>query len=354
MTGPGWIRIVLRSAALVLFNVIIGVALLEGIFLTLLHSPGLTARSPKPVQRLVQQIYRHFNRMLVQFDPACAVYDPEVTYTLKPGACTFRNIEFETRIEVNGRGVRDREAALDHPDVIVVGDSHAMGWGVEQNEAFPKVLAQRTGLNVLNAAVSSYGTAREMLLLNRFDTSHLQVLVIQYADNDLPENRSFREHEGRLPITPESDYQQIVRYYASQQAYYPGKYVFRLVMKLLRLEEPEPDQLRMDPITPMDEAELFVYVVTHGARVPLNEVQLVVLEVNQDIGPRRPFMAALDQFKRNEANPPYIQRLITLDTAVLLSPEDFFVLDDHMKPSGHQAIGEALANAITSSLRKQG
>lgn len=331
-----------------LFNLVVALVLLEGMLLLLLHAPGLTDLSPRPVKRLVQQLYRHFNRMLLQFDPACAVYDPEVTYTLRPGTCTFTNLEFRTTIRVNRLGVRDSEASLDGPDVIVVGDSHAMGWGVEQDESFPRVLARQTGLKVLNAAVSSYGTAREMILLNRFDTKRLRTLIVQYADNDLPENRSFREHEGRLPITPEADYQRIVAYYAAQQSYYPGKYVFRLLMKVMKLEQPEPDQLRMDPISPGNEAELFLYVLTHGSHVPLDGVQIIVLEVNQEIEPRRPFLAALANIRRHEDNPAYVRSLVTLDTAPFLKPHDFYVLDDHMKPSGHEAIGAALARLVRS------
>ena len=64
----------------------------------------------------------------------------------------------------------------------------------------------------------------------------------------------------------EAQYQNIVRHYTSQRSYYPGKYVYRLFLKVFRLEEPEPDQLRMDPATPTEEAELFVNALTHAGR----------------------------------------------------------------------------------------
>jgi hypothetical protein len=339
----------LKTVGLIAFNIVVACVLLEGVFLVLLHFPSVTAVSPRPVQRLAQQIYRHFNRSLIQFAEACAVYDPEVTYTLKPGTCTFENLEFKNTFNVNRLGVRDDDASLDGPEIIVLGDSHAMGWGVEQRETLSRVLARTCGLKVLNAAVSSYGTAREMTLLNRLDTSRLRFLIVQYADNDLLENRAFREHGGHLPITARADYQRIVRYYAAQRGYYPGKYLFRLSMKKLKLEEPEPDQPRMDPATPTDEAELFLYVLTHSSRVQLDAVQIIVFEVNQDIQPRRPFIAALDEVKRHDGNPPFVRRLVTLDTATVLTPRDFYVLDDHMKASGHQAIGEALSSLVRAN-----
>jgi hypothetical protein len=339
----------LRTVGFIIFNIVVACALLEGVFLLFLHVPRATAMAPRPIRRLVQQIYRHFNRSLIQFDEACAIYDPEVTYTLKPGTCTFGNLEFQNTFNVNRLGVRDDEASLDGPEIIVLGDSHAMGWGVEQGETLSHVLARKCGLKVLNAAVSSYGTAREMMLLNRLDTSRLRYLIIQYADNDLPENRAFRERGGHLPISPRADYQRIVDYYAGQSGYYPGKYLFRLSMKVLKLEEPEPDQLRMDPVAPNEEAELFLFVLTHASRAQLDGVQIIVFEVNQDIEPRRPFIAALNAAKHGDGQPPFVRHLVTLDTATVLTPRDFYVLDDHMKASGHQAIGEALSSLVRSN-----
>src|SRR4029079_2223203 len=149
--------------------------------------PRLTAASPAPVRRLVQQVYRHFNRALIQFNPECARYDADVTYTLKPPGCTVGNLEFDNTYDVNHLGLRDTEADLVAPDVIVIGDSHAMGWGVNQDQAFPRVLAQKTGLKVLNAAVSSYATVREMRMLDRLDTAHLKELGSQDGDTDAPE-----------------------------------------------------------------------------------------------------------------------------------------------------------------------
>ena len=51
----------------------------------------------------------------------------------------------------------------------MLGDSYAMGWGVEQGESFPEILEAATGLRVLNAGVPSYGTPRELLMLERLD-----------------------------------------------------------------------------------------------------------------------------------------------------------------------------------------
>ncbi|HEY3384090.1 MAG TPA: hypothetical protein VGK32_20190 [Vicinamibacterales bacterium] len=340
------LKTIRRFVALVLVNALVVGILLEGFFVVMLHAPRLVAVSPKPLQRLVQQVYRHFNRAFIQFEPGCARYDPEVTYTLRPGGCTFGNIEFQNAYAVNHLGVRDTEASLEAPEIIALGDSHVMGWGVGQDEPFARVLARATGRKTLDAGVSSYGTVRELTLLNRLDTSHLKVLVIQYADNDLPENLAFRRYGNRLPIMTEAQYQGIVRYYTSQRGYFPGKYAFRLFMKVSHLEEPEPVDLKMPAATPTEEAELFLNAVQHATNKNLDGVQLVVLEINQQLVPPRPFIAALAEVKSRESYPEYIRRLVTVDTTRVLTRKEFYVLDDHMNAGGHRAVGEALAQAI--------
>jgi len=340
-------KTIIRALTFIAFNIVVALGLLEGLLLLLLHAPSLTGATPRPVRRLVQQVYRHFNRMLIQFDPNCSRYDPLLTYTLRAGECTFSNIEFSTRIYANPLGVRDDDEALVAPEVIVLGDSHVMGWGVEQDETLVRAFARATGLKTLDAGVSSYGTVREMRMLDRLDTTHLKYLIVQYADNDLPENRSFREHDGSIPITPEDQYRKIVDYYRAQRSYYPGKYVFRLFMKISRLEAPEPDQLTMGNASPAEEADLFLNVLAHGTQTtPLDDVQVIVFEINEQIQPPRPFIAALDQARRRADYPAWIQRLIAVDVAPKLTPQDFFVLDDHMRPSGHRKVGEALAAVI--------
>lgn len=346
-------RAILKSLAFVAFTAVVAGVIVEGLLLLMLHVPRLTGASPRPVRRLVQQIYRHFNRALIQFDPQCARYDAGLAYTLKPGTCTFENIEFRSEVHVNRLGLRDDEVSLEGPEVIVLGDSHAMGWGVEHDRTFVRVLARKSGLKILNAAISSYGTVREMMLLDRLDVSRLRVLVVQYSDNDLVENRTFREHGDRLPILSETQYHDVTRYYAGQRSYYPGKYIYRLFMKGLRLESPEPGQVTMEPATPMDEATLFINALAHAGRAPLNNVQVIVFEVNEQLQQRRPFIDALESAKRNDAYPPFVEQLTAIDVSSVLTPSHFFVLDDHLNARGHQAVGEKIGEALAELLRAQ-
>jgi hypothetical protein len=87
--------------------------------------------------------------------------------------------------------LRDDEESLFSPEIVVVGDSQAMGWGVSQDLTFSSLLENALGKPILNAAISSYGTARELKILERIDLSNLKFLIIQYSDNDYRENRTY-------------------------------------------------------------------------------------------------------------------------------------------------------------------
>ena len=119
-------------------------------------------------------------------------YDPELTYRLRPGACTFSELEFVTDYRINSLGVRDDEASLDGPEIIVLGDSFAMGWGVEQQESFleqgeiamkPLILKDVADLVGVHESTVSRATTRKYMLTPRglfelkyFFSSHVRTM----------------------------------------------------------------------------------------------------------------------------------------------------------------------------------
>ena len=336
-----------RAAAVLAFNVVVAVILLELTLFGLLRVPSITAAAPGVVRTFAQKIYRHFQRNIIQYDAACAQYDAALGYTLKPGTCRFANLEFSNEFRINSRGLRDDEDALRQPEVIFLGDSQAMGWAVAQEQAMPQALARKTGLKVLNAAISSYGTARERSLLDTLDRSRLRALVIQYCDNDSPENQAFAAAGNVLPVMSEATYDRAVSLVAGENRYYPGKYSFRLGMKALQLERPETDNAPLDPtMTPAGEARLFIEALMHGGRADLNGVVVVVFEINSNLAQPRSFLAALSQVKTDRAFPSYIRDMVLIETEGTLGPADFFVLDDHLTAGGNDRVAAMVAGAL--------
>ncbi|MFM7142808.1 MAG: SGNH/GDSL hydrolase family protein [Alphaproteobacteria bacterium] len=138
--------------------------------------------------------------------------DGRLGWTGRPGvALRFRERSFDVLVEQGADGFRrqDPEPPAEAPRrVLVLGDSLAWGWGVEQGQLFTDELQRRLGPRVAieNRAVSSYGTAQEMLLMEdllqrkRYDAVILVFSRTDPGDNvdDMKLRPAFRFVDGRL------------------------------------------------------------------------------------------------------------------------------------------------------------
>lgn len=101
---------------------------------------------------------------------------------------------FCSRFRTNSLGMRDREYTLENGQnlrVLVVGDSMTEGWGVEGEEAYPKVLENRflRDIEVWNLGVVSYGTDQELQQLRRFiGQSRPHLVLLGFYENDVADN----------------------------------------------------------------------------------------------------------------------------------------------------------------------
>ncbi len=169
---------------------------------------------------------------IIQNKEECAKYDKELFYTLKPGNCIFNIADSTEAYAINSLGVRDDEASLLKPKILFLGDSFTMGWGVSNEQTYAQIIENKTGIKVLNAGISSYGTAREMGLLKRIDTSNLKYLIIQYCPNDHEENISFLKNNNILRVSNEAKFNELVSQEKRKVNYYPSKYIFDIYKEL--------------------------------------------------------------------------------------------------------------------------
>lgn len=329
---------------LLLLSVFFSLALAEGFFALLLSRPALIASMPRNLLSHLRTYYLHHDRTLVQAMPECARYDPGLFYTLRPGSCRFQAREFDVEIRVNSAGLRDDEQSLLAPDVIVAGDSFAMGWGVGQDEAFPQLVEKQSGLRVLNAGIPSFGSVREMRLLDRLDVSHLRYLLIQYDDNDEPENTEFFRRDNNLMISPEAVYADVQRK-ARRHRYWLGKATFEILKGILH-PEPLP---KAAEVTPKQEARVFVNAVLHATRVDLSNVQVIVFELDPYDVSRDEFEMALLRETALEGHKPFVRGMRVLDLRGQIGPEDYYQLDDHLRPRGHAKLARLLAEELKSA-----
>ena len=139
-----------------LFTTFILLGISEGIANLFLNNPSLIQNTI--FIRPFKTYYKIYDRNAIQYVPEFGMYNNITSYTLRPGSFVFSNRAFSNHFSVNSIGVRDDEQSIVSPEIIVLGDSHAMGWGVDQDSTFAYLIDNRFSEHVLNAAISSYGT----------------------------------------------------------------------------------------------------------------------------------------------------------------------------------------------------
>jgi hypothetical protein len=127
-------------------------------------------------------------------------FDKDVGYVLNPG---FEGIiqreEFKTKIHINKNGLigKSYEEKTDSIyRILVLGDSFAFGFGVEENETFSIKLEKllnagsRQRYEVINAGVPGYGTVDQLnFLKSRGKDIKPDLVIMQFlSDNDFSEN----------------------------------------------------------------------------------------------------------------------------------------------------------------------
>lgn len=307
-------------------------------------------RIPAFLSKGYRALYVYHNCNVIQVSPECSEYDSNFYYNLKPNnTCTFSNIEFSNTFTSNSKGFRDDDSSLIQPQIICTGDSFMMGWGVDQQQALPAQLEQLTGKRTLNTAMSSFGTARELMRYRLLDTSAVQYLVIQYCGNDNAENKIFIDHQNKLPISSRASYDSLKVKQEWSKRYFPGKY-FLLAAKFWAKEKVQT-MMGKPPATiglPLEydrDARMFLDILK---LFPINfqRTKIIVLE-GIDGTYKSGFKPAVDKLLGESTYKAHFGNNIqVLDVAPLLQPDDFYILDGHFRSSAHRKIAEAIAKEI--------
>ena len=326
---------------LLALSVLVTLCIVEGSFTLLLAKPSLLRALPAATVSHVRRYYLAHDRNMIQAMRECARFDPELFYTLRPGTFRFRNREFDNEFRVNSLGVRDEESALRAPQVVVVGDSYAMGWGIDQDKTIAKTIERETGRSSLNAGIASYGTVREMRLLDRIDTSALRDLVIVYCNDDVIENRPFMSH-GEFTVGDAGRYEEDVHAAERRKRYWFGR---RTVEFLRDVFAPAAD-VGPRPASPESEARYFVNAVLHAGRTDLSHVRIIALEVSQSRTVDSHFALAVRKEVSADTYPAHIRNMTVLDLVGRLKPEHYYVLDDHLREEGQRAIAGAVVDVL--------
>jgi hypothetical protein len=327
-----WIILVVVAFLLVFY---------EGAMRFLVTHPVVLKHCPRRIINTIGHIHVTAERRIMQYLPEAGRHDDELGYTLRPGEFVFSCREFSNLYRINRLGVRDGEEALQSPEIIVAGDSFSVGWGVNQEETFAKFLERKTGLRVLNMAVPSYGTAREMMMLRRVPTDHLKYLIIQYCADDHDENRRFFQGGNHLRVMRAETFRRLTEIHSRPQRYFPGKYLLLKIRK--RLDE--ASQMKAAPaVAEPDEAELFINALLWNESI-LSNVRLILFEMNGKNQTNTLTRAVAGKILSGDY-PGFLKEMLILDMSEHLREEHFYVLDDHLTREGQEVVADVLFGAI--------
>ena len=275
-------------------------------------------------------------RKIWQTQKDCIELDERLIYVPRIGSCRFTNAEFDTTLNFDESGrVRNSMAQIrSEIGIAVLGDSYAMGWGVNDRETFANILQDELKRPVYNLAVSSYGTVRELLrlqqsaLIDKVDT-----ILIQYAANDLMENAALDQEEKFLQA--KALFQEMFgRERSSSDRTIPesiGRAVSFAIEKPIRnlrdmwVKAPKPNRFGPHYENLMPVLKRFAPLV--------NKKRIIVFCV--DDGGFEDFPNGKDKILRNV-------EFVDLK----LKAEDFYVIDSHLNTLGHAKVGRMLARYL--------
>lgn len=121
-------------------------------------------------------------------------YDALLGWAHEPGQeGIFETPQFRTTVRINENGLRDGphsyERRTDHKRILVLGDSFAWGYGVEEAERFSQLLEPALRVEVINAGVSGYSTDQELLWYrNEGIKYNVDLVILVLAGNDVGDN----------------------------------------------------------------------------------------------------------------------------------------------------------------------
>ena len=173
----------------------------------------------------------------------------------------------------------------------------------------------------------------------RLDLSDLRYVVIQYCDNDFIENTAYTEGKGHLDILSEQEYREFVRLSQQQIGSFlaPGSYVLRLAReKTWRWLTGGPSRSE----STAEETDAFFYAVDSNKEL-LRDKHLIILQINGYNENDAAFIERVrERFEGSDLDPHFVR------TSDFLADEDYFTLDNHMRPSGQRKVAHAVLDVI--------
>ncbi len=273
-------------------------------------------------------------------NPRYVLHDSLLGWRYREGArVRHATLDFDVEVSIGALGFREQASLPARaPEVLVLGDSLAFGWGVAGDQTFAALLEGELGLSVWNLGVSGYGTDQELLLLRErsfaaglpFELTPRVVLAV-FCPNDVEEVARPLMYGNSKPCFLGPPEQAVL---ANVPVPYPW---IERVSHLYRSVRRHAVERFQDPLSPaeVERARALVvalYVQMAGEAREIGAVFVVALEGQAWLG---------DALER--------AGLLHLDLSPALEQEAqaagavVFAHDPHWNSRGHSAVARALA-----------
>ena len=300
-----------------------------------------------------------------------------------------RTAEYDSFIEINSQGLRDRDYPYEKPAdifrVLIIGDSFVEGLQVGQDENFPALLevmlneSASMPVEVINGGVSRYGTDNALLFLEGEGLRYEPDLVIYaFYANDIDEilkNDYFSLEADDFTRSPAG----ISSGERIRARLYDASYLYRLGLVVAARIEQETDETLIDtewglvlPIYRAELAEREVIGWQIAARLldrmardtSQADADLLVVYLPEIFQTEDALWAQVvnsDEALQRDAPNQQLAQIIPEGAAFVDLSEAFravgqgaslyYTVDGHFNPAGHQLAAEQLAPVIEAGYR---
>jgi lysophospholipase L1-like esterase len=360
-----------NTARIVLVNVILLALLLHVAGLSISYYHYVQARErylghgKGRVAIPFQKIFLRWNPSIRPIPQQFTTCDDEVThYWNSPGRYRMRIFERDYAIDTDADGIRvgNRKRTEAGRPVLVLGDSHSWGLGVDDGETYTAILNRMSADDFTSVSCASFGTARAFLkarqLIRQDNIERPRALVIQYCFNDRPENEGFVESgfQYRAGI-----FRRPRRFRISwQEAYaylhpvlrpwdWPGE-LTRYLLEPVTAEIPLSTQSAQP-----SRSDAFTQVCAHFLGQPeFSDVEKVILILASP--PKHRSRSAYEADERLLGRgAAYLREVCGLDAEFISQGDhgrvegEYFEMEDHLNPLGHARFADRIRRSLERS-----
>ena len=293
--------------------------------------------------------------------PSFTEYDPVYGKRIKKNV-SFRRFapEFTMRFTTNSLGFRGPEPTSEmHRPVLFIGDSFTMGYGVNDDEAFPELirraLAKRNigkEIAVLNTGMGVNGNGRWLKFLRRDAPRYApRLVVLQFTAGDFEDNikeglfeLNARGELRERRVAPPSMYRKLQTLIEAV----PGlaySYIMGMARQSLWVIYNRPVKLDSEPSG--TEKQAFSY----PERLTFRIVEEILSFCENHKWPVIALNVGMDGDRLAELKKRFARHHIPFFSAPTKeqAPELYFEMDGHWNASGHVFIADMLLKEITAS-----